>query len=83
MNTQTTPTQLTSTQRHHLGQDMPNKITAIRGEIKDIKAMLKQADEAMKIHDWADVADIFNEIATASTELMVRAEENNRKRKGI
>ena len=81
MNTQTT-NQLTSLQRHHIAQNMPNKITEIRSEIKDIKALLKQADEAMKIHDWSDVAEIFNEIATTSTELMVRAEENNNKRKG-
>lgn len=77
----TTPNQLTSLQRHHLAQNLPNKITAIRSEIRDIKALLKQADEAMKIHNWSDVADIFNEIAATSTGLMVRAEENNNKRK--
>jgi hypothetical protein len=78
MNTNTN--QLTSLQRHHLAQDMPNKITAMRSEMKYIKALLKQADEAMKIHDWSDVAAIFNELATASTELMVKAEENQQKK---
>lgn len=73
----TTPNQLTSLQRHHLAQNLPNKITAIRSEIRDIKALLKQADEAMKIHQWSDAAEIFNELATVSTELMVKAQENH------
>lgn len=80
METNTNTNQLTSLQRHHLAQAMPNKITAMRSEMKYIKELLKHADEAMKIHDWSDVAEIFNELATASTELMLKAEENQEKK---
>lgn len=72
----TTTNQLTSLQRSHLSQRMPNKMTQLRSEMQDIKDHLRSANEAMKMHDWSTAQDIFNEISCMATELMVKAEQN-------
>lgn len=71
---------LTSLQRNNLSQKMPNKISNFREEIKTVKQHLRMIDEAMKAHEWNDVSELLNEIATMSTELMVKAQENAIKR---
>jgi hypothetical protein len=69
-------TTLTTLQRKHLAERMPNKIGAFRSEMKTIREHLRMADEAMKIHDWSSVEEIMNEVACMANQLMGHAEQN-------
>jgi hypothetical protein len=72
----TTQTTLTTLARHHLAQRMPNKISAFRSECKTIKEHLKMVDDAMKIHDWASVEELLNEVAAMANQMTELANQN-------
>ena len=70
-------TQISTLQKHHLAQRVPNKQTVMRKELRTIREHLREAEQDMKEHKWQSVAELLNEIATMATELRIQAEAND------